>query len=113
MFSGAHVVIYSNDAEADRALFKTLLPEKNVDAGEGWLIFRLPPAEVAVHPPYGELRHELHMMCDDIVETCKALNKMGIETDVVEDFGFGLVSGFILPGGSKLGFYEPRHDTAI
>ena len=66
MFSGAHMVIFSNDAEADRALFHTLFPDNSVDAGHGWLIFKLPPAEIAVHPPHGNLRHELHLICDDI-----------------------------------------------
>ncbi len=113
MFSGAHMVIFSNDAEADRALFGKLFPQQIVDAGGGWLIFKLPPAEIAVHPPHGDLRHELHMMCDDIAATCEALKEMGFATNPVEDFGYGLVSGFTLPGGSDLGFYEPRHDTAI
>lgn len=112
MFKGAHMVIFSNDAKADRALFRDLFPENCVDAGDGWLIFKLPPAEIAVHPPYGELRHELHMICDDVQATCKALNTLGHATDPVEDMGYGLVSGFTLPGGSRLGFYQPRHDTA-
>ena len=112
MFSGAHMVIFSNDAEADRALFHTLFPDNSVDAGHGWLIFKLPPAEIAVHPPHGNLRHELHLICDDIQQTAAALNDLGVDTDPVEDMGYGLVSGFTLPGGSKLGFYQPRHATA-
>ncbi len=113
MFKGSHMVIFSADPEADRALFKTLFPENPIDAHEGWMIYKMPPAEIAVHPIHGPIRHELHMMCDRIEETCKALEGLGFECDPVEDLGYGLVSGFTLPGGAKLGFYQPTHQTAI
>ncbi len=113
MFSGSHMVIFSKDAEADRALFKVLFPENPIDAHDGWMIYKMPPAEIAVHPEHGPIRHELHMMCDDIRKTCSTLEEMGYPCDPVEDLGYGLVSGFVLPGGAKLGFYEPRHETAL
>ena len=113
MFSGTHCVIFSEDPEADRALFAKLFPENAVDAHDGWMIYKLPPAEIAVHPPHERLRHEVHMMCEDIEATRDALRDLGFDSDPVEDMGYGLVSGFVLPGGAKLGFYQPRHETAI
>lgn len=113
MFSGTHVVIFSKDADADRALFRKLFPANPIDATDGWIIYKMPPAEIAVHPEHGPIRHEIHMMCDNIHKTCEALEAMGFVCDPVEDLGYGLVSGFVLPGGAKLGFYQPMHDTAI
>lgn len=112
MFVGSHMVIFSEDPDADRALFRKLFPENPVDAGKGWMIYKLPPAEIAVHPPFGDAKHELHMMCEDIHQTCAKLVEMGFACDPVEDMGYGLVSGFTLPGGAKLGFYQPLHETA-
>ncbi len=113
MFSGSHVVIFSNDAEADRALMQRLMGGHAVDAGEGWMIYAMPPAEIAVHPPYGDNRCELHMMCDDIEETRARLAELGLESKPAEDMGYGLVSSFQMPGGTTIGFYQPRHETAI
>ena len=113
MFNGTHLVVFSEDPEADRALFARLFPGDPVDAGEGWLIFKTPPAEIAVHPPHGTIRHEIHLMCDDIEVTRAALDALGLACDAIEDMGYGLVSAFTLPGGARMGFYQPRHATAL
>lgn len=112
MFNGAHVVLFSKDSDADRALLGKLLNGRPVDAGDGWLIFPLPPAEVAVHPEHGSIRHELHLMCDDIETARKALAEHGIESKEPEDLGYGIVSSFRMPGGADVGFYQPRHARA-
>lgn len=109
MFNGAHIVIYSRDAEADRAVFRDILGMAHVDAGEGWLIFATPPTELAVHPTEGDTPHEFYLMCDDIGAACEALRQSGIETNPVSDEGWGLLSAFTLPGGARIGFYQPRH----
>jgi predicted enzyme related to lactoylglutathione lyase len=86
----------------------------SVDAGGGWLIFALPPAELAAHPTDGDSRHELYLMCDDIEATVRELDAKGVElSGPVTDEGFGLVTGIRLPGGVEIGLYEPRHETAI
>jgi catechol 2,3-dioxygenase-like lactoylglutathione lyase family enzyme len=117
MINGAHVIISSHDADADRAFLRDTLGFDSVDAGGGWLIFRLPPAEVAVHP--GEPRdtaappHELYLMCDDIEATLEDLRGKGVDvTSPVRDVRWGLLSAFRLPGGSELAIYEPRHPVA-
>ncbi|MGY0003113.1 VOC family protein [Micromonospora sp. I033] len=112
MINGTHVVIYSEDAEADRAFFRDVLGYPHVDAGRGWLIFKLPPAEVAVHPA-GSASHELFLMCDDVAATVAELTARGVEfTQAVSDEGWGLRTVLRLPGGGELGLYEPRHDRA-
>ncbi|MGR6319904.1 extradiol dioxygenase [Micromonospora soli] len=112
MINGAHVIIYSRDAEADRAFFRDVLGYPHVDAGGGWLIFKLPPAEVAVHPA-DSASHELFLMCDDVAATVAELTVKGVEfTEPVSDRGWGLMTMLRLPGGGELGLYEPRHDKA-
>jgi catechol 2,3-dioxygenase-like lactoylglutathione lyase family enzyme len=112
MISGAHVVIYSTNPEADRAFFRDVLELPSVDAGGGWLIFGLPPAEVAVHPADEGGRHELSLMCDDIEATVRELEGKGVEfTSGISDEGWGLLTSIALPGGGELGLYEPRHPT--
>ena len=112
MFNGAHVVVYSTNAEADRKFLKDVLEFSHVDAGGGWLIFALPPSEVAVHPHERSQAHELYLMCDDI-ERCRALlREAGVTSSGVTDEGWGLLSSFTLPGGSTIGFYQPRHARA-
>lgn len=112
VISGAHAIIYTKDAEADRAFFGSVLGLGSVDAGEGWLIFRLPPAELAMHPDQTGGRHELHLMCDDIHATVTELTAKGVEiVGHVTDEGFGLMTAIRLPGGGQLGLYEPRHPT--
>ncbi|MER8043733.1 VOC family protein [Streptomyces sp. NPDC094032] len=113
MFSGAHVILYTRDAEADRAFLKDVLGFDHVDAGRGWLVFALPPAEVAVHPTDGEPRHELYLMCEDITATLTRLADRGAEVSrAVSDQGWGLLAAVRLPSGAELPLYEPRHPTA-
>jgi catechol 2,3-dioxygenase-like lactoylglutathione lyase family enzyme len=113
MITGAHVILYSRDAEADRAFIRDVLGFPGVDAGGGWLILRLPPAEVAVHPTEGEARHELSLMCDDIEGELARLAGRGVEISrPVSDLGWGRIASIRLPGGSELPIYEPRHPVA-
>ncbi|MFC8506894.1 VOC family protein [Streptomyces sp. NPDC057411] len=113
MFSGAHVILYTRDAEADRTFLKDVFGFDHVDAGRGWLIFRLPPAEVAVHPTDGEPKHEVYLMCDDIGATLTELEDRGAEVSrPVSDQGWGLVGAVRLPSGTELALYEPRHPVA-
>jgi catechol 2,3-dioxygenase-like lactoylglutathione lyase family enzyme len=110
MFNGAHVILYSPDAEADRAFLRDTLGFAHVDAGAGWLIFKLPPAEVAVHPTDAEPKHELYLMCDDIE---RVLAATGVEVvDPVSDQGWGRLASIRLPSGTPLPIYEPRHPVA-
>ena len=109
---GAHAVIYSRDAEADRAFFHDVLQYPHVDAGGGWLIFKLPPAEVAVHPAEGAGSQELYLMCDDVNATIEELSAKGVTCGSVSDEGWGLLTSIRLPGGGDLGLYEPRHPKA-
>jgi len=109
MITGAHAILFSQDAEADRDFFRDVLKFEHVDAGGGWLIFALPPAELAVHP--GPDAHQLYLMCDDIAATTDELRARGVETSAVNDQGWGLLSAIRLPGGGELGLYEPKHPT--
>ncbi|MCW7943449.1 extradiol dioxygenase [Streptomyces hygroscopicus] len=113
MINGAHVVIYSQDAEADRAFFRDVLGWAHVDAGRGWLVFKAPPAELAVHPVDGEPWHELMLMCDDLDSTMAGLTGKDVEfTSPVTEARWGRVTGFRLPGGGHIGLYEPLHPVA-
>jgi catechol 2,3-dioxygenase-like lactoylglutathione lyase family enzyme len=111
MITGAHVIVYSRDADADRAFFRDVLEYPHVDAGGGWLIFKLPPGEVAVHPAEGAESHELYLMCDDVNATVE-LKANGVTAGPVSDEGWGLLTSIRLPGGGQLGLYEPRHPKA-
>ena len=115
MINGAHVIIYSRDAEADRAFLKDVLGYPHVDAGHGWLIFKLPPAEVAVHPSdeVESNKHELYLMCDDLEQTVADLTARGVEfTGPAEDQRWGILTSIRLPGCGELGLYQPRHPPA-
>jgi catechol 2,3-dioxygenase-like lactoylglutathione lyase family enzyme len=112
MITGAHVILYSRDADADRAFFADVLEYPHVDAGGGWLIFKLPPAEVAVHPTDGAGSHELYLMCDDVNATVEQLKAKGVTCGEISDEGWGLLTSIRLPGGGDLGLYEPRHPKA-
>jgi catechol 2,3-dioxygenase-like lactoylglutathione lyase family enzyme len=112
MITGSHVIIYSRDADADRAFLKDVLEYPHVDAGGGWLIFRLPPGEVAVHPTDAAQMHELYLMCDDINATVEALTSKGVSCGDVSDEGWGLLTSIRLPSGGELGLYQPRHPRA-
>lgn len=109
MIVGAHVIVYSRDAEADRAFIREVLGFDSVDAGGGWLIFALPPAEVAVHPDDAGDRHELFLMCDDIEATA---SRLGISEPITE-VRWGRLTHIDLPSGARLGLYQPKHPTAI
>jgi hypothetical protein len=110
--SGAHVIVYSTAPEADRTFFRDVLAYPHVDAGGGWLIFKLPPAELAVHPSDGATEHELYLMCDDLAATMRDLQGHGVTCAPVTEARWGLVTSFRLPGGSEVGLYEPRHPRA-
>lgn len=109
MINGAHVIVYSTDAEADRAFFRDVLQLNHVDVGEGWLICALPPSEVAVHPDEANDTHELYLMCDDIQKFAGEMKQHGIETSELHNQGWGILTQITLPGGGKLGVYQPRH----
>ncbi|MEU6662548.1 VOC family protein [Streptomyces sp. NPDC046821] len=112
MINGAHVILYSRDAEADRAFLRDVLGYAYVDAGADWLIFKLPPAEAAVHPADSP-SHELYLMCDDITATVEELEAKGVQfTEPVTGVGWGMKTTLRLPGGGELGLYQPRHATA-
>jgi catechol 2,3-dioxygenase-like lactoylglutathione lyase family enzyme len=109
LLTGAHVIVGSQDAEADRAFFRDALGLDSVDLGGGWLIFALPPAELAVHPGKGG-RHELYMMCSDLDAALQALKTRGVRVGrKVYDEPWGKLATFKLPGGAKMSIYEPRH----
>ena len=107
--NGGHVIIYSKDAEADKEFFKNVLKFANVDVGHGWLIFKLPPAEIAVHPSDENDLHEFYLMTDNLDAEMKALKKSGVPCEPPSQQGWGLLTRITLPGGGKLGLYEPRH----
>ncbi|HYM14609.1 MAG TPA: extradiol dioxygenase [Dehalococcoidia bacterium] len=112
MIFGAHVIIYSRDATADRAFFQDVLGFPSVDAGHDWLIFALPPSEVAVHPA-DEDGHELYFMCDALSDEMAALEEKNVRCSEVEEARWGLVTKVRLPGGGEIGLYQPKHPTAF
>lgn len=113
MITSAHVVLYSRDPEADREFFEKVLKYPHVDAGGGWLIFQLPPAELAVHPAEDTESHELLFMCEDLVTTMAELTgKRIVFTKPVTEQRWGRLTAFRLPGGSEIGLYEPKHPVA-
>jgi len=106
---GSHSIIYSKDPEADRVFMRDVLKFPNVDVGDGWLIFGLPPSEVAVHPSEKNDVHEFYLMCDDVEALVAELQGHGIVCDPIHNLGWGLITQALLPGGGKLGIYQPRH----
>ncbi|MBZ5727598.1 MAG: extradiol dioxygenase [Acidobacteriia bacterium] len=112
MIWGAHMIIYSTDAEADRAFFRDILGFRSVDAGQGWLIFALPPAEVAIHPAEENGKHEIYLMCDDLAAAVQTLKKHKVKCSKVSDLRWGLLTHLTLPGGGQLGLYQPKHPVA-
>ncbi len=111
---GAHVLLYTPQAEALRATLRDVFGWRHVDAGDGWLIFKLPPAELGVHPSEYEVRRDLSLMCDDLDATMAELRAKGIEFEGEPlDEGWGITITMVLPGDTKLLLYEPRHETAI
>jgi predicted enzyme related to lactoylglutathione lyase len=112
MITGVHAVIFTRDADAVRALFRDALEFSSVDAGQGWHIFALPPAELAAHPTDQAGHHELYLMCDDAHTTVDQLKRKGVKfSRPITDEGFGLMTTIKLPDGAELGLYEPRHPT--
>jgi predicted enzyme related to lactoylglutathione lyase len=114
MIIGIHALLYSRKPETVRAFFRDVLQFPNVDAGEGWLIFSLPPAELGIHPTHKPAGPELYLMCDDVDATVTELRAKGIMvTKPVVDAGFGRLTGLRLPDGTELGLYEAKHPTAL
>ena len=138
MILGAHVIVYSQDAEADRAFFRDVLGFPSVDAGRGWLIFGLPGGEVAIHPGEEDQRdepqaspdvveratakaggrgsndrHELYLMCDDLAALMTTLKERGVACSPVHEERWGSLTSATLPGGGKLGIYQPKHPVAV
>ena len=116
MITGTHAIVFAQDAPAARAFFADVLGLRAVDAGGGWLIFALPPAELACHPTAasGSGRHELYLMCDDVEATVAELETKGVEfLAPISDQGFGRMTRMAVPGGGELGLYEPAHPTPL
>jgi catechol 2,3-dioxygenase-like lactoylglutathione lyase family enzyme len=125
VINGAHVILYSQDPDADRAFLQDVLGFPHVDAGHGWLIFKLPPAEVAVHPAdavppvadtgppaAGPASHELYLMCDDLAATLAELAARGVQAGEVIQQRWGALAAITLPSGAPLSLYQPRHPVA-
>ena len=114
MINGIHALLYAKDVEKVRTFFKDVLGLKSVDAGEGWLIFALPPAEMGIHPvDDGEPHHELYLMCDDVNASIAELKAKGINASPVREFEWGSATMIELPGGDSIGMYQPKHPKAV
>jgi hypothetical protein len=113
MISGAHIIVYSKNAEVDRAFFRDVLGFKSVDAGHGWLIFALPPSEAAFHPSEKNGPHELYFLCEDLKSEMAMLAKKGVMCFAVQEERWGSVTRISLPGGGAIGLYQPKHPTAL
>jgi catechol 2,3-dioxygenase-like lactoylglutathione lyase family enzyme len=112
MISGAHVIIYSKNPEADRAFFRDILDFKSVDAGHGWLIFALPPA-AAFHPATDNGQQELYLMCENLKAEIAALEKKNVKCSAVQEERWGSITKLRMPGGGEIGLYQPKHPTAL
>jgi hypothetical protein len=113
LINGAHVVVYSKDSEADRAFFRDVLQFASVDAGHGWLIFAMPPLEVAFHDSEKNDQHELFLMCDDLAATLRDLKSKLVKVSDVSEQRWGNLASLTLPGGGKIGLYEPKHPSPL
>jgi catechol 2,3-dioxygenase-like lactoylglutathione lyase family enzyme len=113
MIYGAHVIVYSKDAEADRTFFRDVLGYAFADAGHGWLIFALPPAEVAVHPSAANDVHELYLMCDDVHALIAEMKAKNVACSEVHEERWGSITKMTLPGGGKIGVYQPKHASPL
>ena len=113
MISGAHVIIHTKNADADRAFFRDVLGFMSVDAGHGWVIFALPPGEAAFHPSDKNGPHELYFMCDNLTSEMAALAKRGVTCSAVHEERWGSMTHIQLPGGGEIGLYQPKHPTAL
>jgi hypothetical protein len=123
MLTGAHVLLYSSNPEADRAFFRDVLEFPSVDAGGGWLIFALPPAEAALHPPMGNSKQShggrellsavLYLMCDDLTSMMQSLRAKDVSCSQVDTEPWGIKTTIVLPSGGEIGLYQPTHPTAL
>jgi hypothetical protein len=113
MIFGAHIVVYSKDAAADRAFLKDILGLTSIDAGHGWLIFALPPAEAAIHPSEESSRQELYFLCNDLKAEISSLQEKGVDCAEIQEARWGSITRIPLPGGSEIGLYQPKHPLAI
>jgi catechol 2,3-dioxygenase-like lactoylglutathione lyase family enzyme len=113
MIFGAHVIVFTHDADADRAFFRDVLNMANVDSGGGWLIFEMPPSEIAFHPTDDRPTNEIYLLCDDLAEEIRRLEAKGVAFSQVDEERWGTVTRFILPGGTTIGLYQPKHPTAL
>jgi catechol 2,3-dioxygenase-like lactoylglutathione lyase family enzyme len=113
MIFGAHVVVSSKDAQADRAFLRDVLGLASVDAGHEWLIFALPPAEVAVHPAAETNSHELYFLCDDLKAEIAALAEKGVHCSELQEARWGSITHVTLPSGGQVGLYQPKHPLAF
>jgi hypothetical protein len=109
MLSGAHVILYSKDAERDRDFLRDVLKLSHVDAGHGWLIFALPPSEVAVHPSEANDVHEFYFLCDDVRAFVASMKEKHVACSAIEEQRWGSSTRLTLPGGGRLGVYQPKH----
>jgi len=109
MITGAHSIIYSSDSQADMDFFKNVLKFPNVDVGRGWLIFGLPPSEIAIHPSPENGLQEFYLLCDDINAFVKEMAEHQIACTAIDEQRWGSVTRLTLPGGGKIGVYEPKH----
>jgi len=109
MITGSHTIIYTKDAGADRRFLKDVLKLPSVDVGGGWLIFGLPPSEVAFHPHEKNDEHEFYLICDDVQALTQSLKRSGVRCGPIKDQGWGMLTEVTLPGGGTMGIYEPRH----
>jgi len=110
---GSHVVVYTSDADADRAFFRDVLGFPSVDAGHGWLIFALPPAEIAMHPAEASGAFEFYLTCDDLEAEMRDLRAKGVVCSEVEEARWGSITKITLPGGGEIGLYQPKHPLAL
>ena len=113
MIRGSHVVIFTRNAEADRAFFRDILEMPAIDAGGGWLVFALPPGEVAFHPADRNNAHELYLICDDLQAAIGELEAKGVQCEKPTVESWGARTDILLPGGGRIGLYEPKHPTAF
>ncbi|MGA5299674.1 VOC family protein [Nucisporomicrobium flavum] len=113
MITGAHAIVYSDKADETRKFLTDVLQLRSVDAGGGWLVYALPPTELAVHPSDAPGGHELYLLCDDLDATMAELGEKGVEFGAVSEQRWGRLSSIKLPGGGDLAIYEPSHPTAF
>jgi predicted enzyme related to lactoylglutathione lyase len=113
VINGAHMIIYSKDPAADRAFFRDVLQWPHVDAHDGWLIFAMPPSEVACHPLMNGEKHEIYLMCEDVDAFVASMREQGHDCGDVSDKGWGRFTVLTLPSGGELGVYEPRHRSPL